>query len=144
MPPHEALAQERSEPSVRGVFTLKQANDSLVLVRKIVEDICRCYQQLCDMRAQLTELESAGVHEERREALRERCDERVDVLNRLYRELLDIGCVLKDWRIGLVDFPAVFEGRRIWFCWRLGEASVTHWHELNDGFSGRKPITGLM
>lgn len=142
MSPHEALTDQRAEPVARGVFTLQRANHSLVLVRRVVEEIVRGYEKLCDARAQLNECERAGIHEERREALRERCDEYVDLLNRLYRELLDIGCVLKDWRIGLVDFPAVLDGRRVWLCWRLGEAAVEYWHELSDGLAGRKPTNG--
>jgi hypothetical protein len=39
-----------------------------------------------------------------------------------------------------VDFPAQLGGRTVYLCWRYGETAVTHWHELNTGFSGRRPI----
>ncbi|MDH3225391.1 MAG: DUF2203 domain-containing protein [Gemmatimonadota bacterium] len=42
---------------------------------------------------------------------------------------------------GLVDFPALLDGRWIYLCWRLGEDRVEHWHELATGFGGRRPIT---
>ena len=42
---------------------------------------------------------------------------------------------------GLVDFPAVMDGREVYLCWRLGEAEVGHWHELDAGFRGRRPLT---
>jgi hypothetical protein len=48
--------------------------------------------------------------------------------------------VLRDPETGLVDFPGEREGRRVWLCWRLGEDRVTHWHELDSGFIGRKPL----
>jgi hypothetical protein len=51
-----------------------------------------------------------------------------------------VGCVLKDWRTGLVDFPGVHHGRRVWFCWRLGEPTVAYWHDLDEGYAGRRPI----
>ena len=33
------------------------------------------------------------------------------------------------------------EGRAVCLCWRLGEESVSHWHEVDAGFSGRQEIT---
>jgi hypothetical protein len=48
--------------------------------------------------------------------------------------------VLRDPETGLVDFPGEREGRRVWLCWRLGEDRVGHWHELESGFIGRKPL----
>jgi hypothetical protein len=48
--------------------------------------------------------------------------------------------VLRDPETGLVDFPGEREGRRVWLCWRLGEERVTHWHELDSGFMGRRPL----
>jgi hypothetical protein len=48
--------------------------------------------------------------------------------------------LLRDPQTGLVDFPGEVEGRRVWLCWRLGEDRVGHWHELDAGFGGRKPL----
>jgi hypothetical protein len=52
----------------------------------------------------------------------------------------DMGAVLKDPRTGLVDFYGHVDGKLVWLCWRYGEDAVTHYHQLNEGFSGRKPI----
>ena len=54
--------------------------------------------------------------------------------------LLAAGCVLKGFEQGLVDFYGMYEGRVVCLCWLQGEGSVTHWHELDAGFSGRRPI----
>ena len=43
-------------------------------------------------------------------------------------------------REGLVDFIGRHEGRDVYLCWKLGEERITHWHELNAGFAGRKPV----
>jgi hypothetical protein len=51
-----------------------------------------------------------------------------------------VNIVLRDPETGLVDFPGEREGRRVWLCWRLGEERVEHWHELDTGFIGRKPL----
>jgi hypothetical protein len=50
------------------------------------------------------------------------------------------GIALRDPESGLVDFPGERDGRRVWLCWRLGEERVGHWHELDAGFAGRRPL----
>lgn len=50
------------------------------------------------------------------------------------------GIILRDADTGLIDFPTQREGRLVYLCWRLGEDRVTHWHEVESGFGGRKPI----
>lgn len=44
---------------------------------------------------------------------------------------------------GLVDFRAMTAGRHVYLCWHYGEDAVTHWHELDAGFAGRRPIDDL-
>lgn len=62
-----------------------------------------------------------------------------------YMELLEnMGCVVKDLDLGLVDFLSYHDGREVFLCWKLGEKTISHWHETNDGFLGRKPIWMLM
>ena len=58
-------------------------------------------------------------------------------------EILATGCVIKDVESGLVDWPALYEGREIWLCWKYGEQEVGYWHELNSGFAGRRPVSEL-
>lgn len=48
--------------------------------------------------------------------------------------------VLRDPQSGLVDFLGEVQGRRVWLCWRVGEERVAHFHELDSGFAGRKPL----
>ena len=52
----------------------------------------------------------------------------------------ELGVQIKDPDTGLLDFPARRDGRDVLLCWRVGEAGVTHWHGLEEGFAGRKPI----
>jgi hypothetical protein len=53
-------------------------------------------------------------------------------------ERLDI--VVRDLERGLIDFPAVIDGREVYLCWLLDEPSVTHWHAVEAGFAGRRPL----
>jgi hypothetical protein len=50
------------------------------------------------------------------------------------------GILLRDLDRGLVDFPALREGREVYLCWIDGEADISYWHELDDGFAGRAPL----
>ena len=51
---------------------------------------------------------------------------------------------LKDLGTGLVDFPALREGRTVYLCWQLGEPEVAFWHETTTGFAGRQPLDDIM
>ena len=55
----------------------------------------------------------------------------------------ETGCIMKDFDEGLIDFFSKFEGRDIFLCWRVGEDKIKFWHEIEGGFSGRKPIVDL-
>jgi hypothetical protein len=73
----------------------------------------------------------------RRKAERARSEQRIkDAL----AEIDSIGVQVKDLDIGLLDFPCEVEGQTILLCWKLGEKSITHWHGVQEGFAGRKPI----
>jgi hypothetical protein len=47
---------------------------------------------------------------------------------------------VKDLDLGLLDFPAHHDGREVELCWHVGEESVGFWHEIGEGYAGRKPI----
>jgi hypothetical protein len=55
-------------------------------------------------------------------------------------ELRQIGCELKGVEQGLIDFPALREGRVVYLCWQYDEPEVAFWHEVDAGFAGRQPL----
>ena len=61
-------------------------------------------------------------------------------VRRLLETIEQSGIVLRDIDRGLVDFPAVVEGREVYLCWELGEDDVGYWHDLDAGYGGREPI----
>ncbi|MGA7294949.1 MAG: DUF2203 domain-containing protein [Terriglobales bacterium] len=77
------------------------------------------------------------VHLARRKAERERSIRRI---KDAVAEIDATGVQVKDLDIGLLDFPCKVEGEILLLCWRLGEPSITHWHNATEGFAGRKPI----
>lgn len=54
-----------------------------------------------------------------------------------------LGLTLRDIEHGLVDFPALVEGRQVWLCWQRGEPAIGWWHGLDTGFSDRRPLAEL-
>jgi hypothetical protein len=61
-------------------------------------------------------------------------------VRRLLETVEEAGIVLRDIDRGLVDFPALFEGREVYLCWEAGEDEVGYWHELEGGYGGREPL----
>lgn len=66
----------------------------------------------------------------------------IDALRDDLQSLHDAGCVIKDIDSGLVDWYARKDGRDVFLCWKLGEKQVSHWHDLQAGFAGRRPVAG--
>jgi hypothetical protein len=50
------------------------------------------------------------------------------------------GVRIKDPRAGVLDFPAVRDGRRVFLCWWVGEPTVDFWHETGGGVVERRPV----
>jgi hypothetical protein len=69
---------------------------------------------------------------------------RVEKYNSAWREVEGLGAVLKDPRVGLVDFYGLMDGKLVWLCWKFGEDAVKHYHGLHEGFAARKPIEATM
>ncbi|HXX23940.1 MAG TPA: DUF2203 domain-containing protein [Terriglobia bacterium] len=55
-------------------------------------------------------------------------------------EIQQTGCLVKDLETGLVDFPSLRGGEKVYLCWKLGEAHIGYWHGIEEGFAGRKPL----
>jgi hypothetical protein len=125
------------------LFTLDEANRTLPLVRRIVEDVVRQHRVWRERVLEL-DLVSSTVTASSPSPRAEELEREVQALAReidgFQRELEGLGISLKDRRLGLVDFAAELGGRKVWLCWRLGEPTVRYWHELEEGYAGRRPV----
>lgn len=121
------------------VFTLEQANRSLVLLQRIVGEVIEEYDRLLRLEEQIEAAEQHN-HPTRLEQARRDLVAAVDRLQCCLEELEDIGVELRDFARGIVDFPAERDGRPISYCWMFGEQTVRHWHEVSDGFASRQPL----
>lgn len=69
--------------------------------------------------------------------------QRIEEYQRGWNVLEDLGAVLKDPRTGLIDFYSKIDGKTVLLCWRHGEDAIGHYHDLESGFAGRKPLAPL-
>lgn len=58
-------------------------------------------------------------------------------------ELELVGAELKDWSVGIVDFPHLAGGAEVRLCWQYGEPQIDYWHEVDAGIAARRPIETL-
>jgi hypothetical protein len=142
------MATSTSSP----VFTLEEVNALLPRLKTMVaeqmgrrSEIEGRLEQLAALLGSLPDTiepsdeDSPQLRELKRDLL-----DRVDAYQSAWREIEDLGAVLKDARVGLLDFYGEVDGKRVWLCWKFGEDAVTHYHQLHEGFSGRKPIVAAM
>ena len=126
------------------LFTVEEANRTLPLVRRIVEDVV---QQHRLWREKILELDlvastaRAGEPRDRAEELERDAQALAHEIDGFHHELEQLGIHLKDRRLGLVDFPSEMHARHILLCWRLGEPEVQFWHEVDAGYAGRQPLS---
>jgi hypothetical protein len=126
------------------LFTVEQANSTLPLVRRIIEDVVRTHRLWEESMVEL-DLAATGhlaaLPETRARQLERTIQGLAEELDGYQRELEALGIQLKDRRIGLIDFPSDMDGRTVLLCWRLGESSVQYWHDEQSGFAGRQPLS---
>lgn len=114
------------------IFTPREANQRLPLVKRIVEDVLSVGDKI---RTLSLEIGSGAEGDPRIIRL-------MDQLEELFGELESLGCFYKDWNftMGLVDFPAVINGQEVYLCWRSDEKTLQYYHDAESGYAGRKPI----
>jgi len=67
----------------------------------------------------------------------------VGQINGVVERVNELGCLVKDLEMGLVDFFSMRDDEPIFLCWQFGEPFVAHWHSVDEGFAGRKPLEGV-
>jgi hypothetical protein len=127
-------------------FTLAQANATLPLVRVIIRDITELAHSLRERHQRLGRLNPAGrpglseAHQEELLQVQAELERDQEQMREYERELKQLGIELKDYFMGLIDFPCWMNGREVCLCWRLGEPEVGFWHEVDAGFAGRQKL----
>jgi hypothetical protein len=61
-------------------------------------------------------------------------------LQKAITQIQEMGCLVKDLDMGLVDFPSLRDGEEVYLCWKFGEKGIRFYHGIDEGFAGRKPL----
>jgi hypothetical protein len=128
-------------------FTLFQAEGTLPevenLLRKLIqlkEDYQNSERELNLVAQRITMAGGMIAPRERVGELRSQKDAAARGLQATVERIQAIGCQLKDVDVGLIDFPTLYRDKEVYLCWKLGESGIGFWHEVEDGFGGRRPI----
>jgi len=129
---------------VARTFTPAEANSALSEVRPLAERMVAVRARLQELQGEQREVvqiiagngSGYAVSEARSDEFAAAAAE----LETCLEALMEFGVEVKDIDAGLLDFPSVREGEDVLLCWRVGEESVEWWHDLEEGFAGRKPI----
>ena len=119
-------------------FTLAEANASLPTVKPLLQKLRDARDMLTDEDAHSILADAApsnGGGEPGRQV-----GEAFLEVRRLLGVLEEAGILIRDIDRGLIDFPAIRDGREIYLCWELGEDEIGYWHELDAGYRGRQPL----
>jgi hypothetical protein len=136
-----------SDSKPRKLFTIEQANAALPLVRAIVTDLAQLSRDVIERRERLShllagrEIEEGDPYGEELAEIERELEQDTRRLSEYVDELRQLGVEPKNGPEGLVDFPAMMDGRLVYLCWKLGELEVLYWHEQEAGFAGRQPLT---
>jgi hypothetical protein len=119
-------------------YTLEEANAALGWVGKTIESLRSAREGLGDEEAR-DALAEAGPTNGGGEPGRVVSAAFLELRDGLAR-LQDAEVVLRDLDRGLVDFPALRDGREVYLCWLEGETEIGFWHDLEAGYAGREPL----
>jgi hypothetical protein len=128
-------------------YTVDEANRELQRVRPIVAQIAELSALLPELEDQARISEYQAKRNGAGDAERERHQQAGDAVSGAEMELLKavaslngMGIQLKGPLEGLIDFPSYRDGDLVELCWKLGEERVEHWHNIGEGFAGRKKL----
>lgn len=133
----------------RKLFTVEQANAALPLVRAIASDLAKLSRDVIERRERLSLLLAGrdrgarDLYGEELAQVEEELEKDSARLQEYVEELRELGVEPKNGPEGLIDFPSLLDGRPVYLCWKLGEAEVLHWHDLDAGFRGRQSLAAV-
>jgi hypothetical protein len=128
-------------------FTLEEAQSLLPVVESLLKRALEAKRAAQEVEEQISELgrriyltggmrvDVAAVSKQRAEM-----EEHLQRVRESIAEIDFIGVQVKDMDTGLLDFPCKVDDQVVLLCWRMGESAIEHWHTLDDGFKGRKPL----
>ncbi len=120
-------------------FSLDEARATLPRVKALMEQVQSARREILRVRPDaLPAIEKAATNGGNKAA--GELSTHAMRLEQGVKGIIALGITIKDIDAGLVDFLGLRNGREVYLCWRYGEEELGFWHELNAGFSGRRPL----
>jgi hypothetical protein len=120
-------------------FTLDEASATLVVIRPLLAEILEIRQAILEKQPEVWPVLAKAAGNGGSQAVNQ-VEREFHRLNQLVHRLQATGAVLKDLDLGLIDFPALRDGREVYLCWKIDEDRIRYWHDLDSGFAGRQPL----
>ena len=120
-------------------FTLQQANETLNTIRPLMDEVQEIRQKILQQQPEAWSAIEKSVGNGGNRTLSKMIQD-FEKLDALVHRIQDTGVLIKDINIGLLDFPALRNGREVYLCWQHGEEDIAYWHEVDAGYAGRQPI----
>lgn len=128
-------------------FTLDEAQSLLPLMESLLKRAIESKHAAEEVEARIAELGrriylAGGMRVNVAEAgrMRSEMDGHLQRVKESIAEIDSIGVQVKDVDTGLLDFPCKVDDKVVLLCWRMGETAIEHWHTMEDGFKGRRPL----
>ena len=132
------------------LVSIEEGNRMLPLLRRIVKDITKKWELIIYKRTELECLEkgfdsthgdlSEAEREAKIEGLKQDLNYLIDKINSYIREVEDLGCFVEEFKRGIINFPSLYNGRKVFLCWKPGDEQVKYWHELDESYNERSSI----
>lgn len=120
-------------------YTPKEANHQLEVVRPMVAELISISERVRAHQPEIWSMVEKSAGNGGNPTLSKMLPD-FDRLDLVLHQLQDMGIEVKDLSTGLIDFPALKDGRVVYLCWKYNEGSIQFWHEIEAGFAGRQLI----
>ncbi len=122
------------------LISIQEANKMLPLIKSIVASIMEAWQTIIVSRTDLETYQQGKVDPVVLKSKKEELNIQIDKINGYIREIEDLGCFMEEFNRGVVNFPSLFRGRKIFLCWLPTDDHVRFWHELDETMRDRLEI----
>ena len=119
-------------------YTRDQARALLPQIRQWLKQLSALRQKLSDCDQRVSRLIAGGN------------DVGGETVNRWVRVAADVKATLAEFQRreiqikeldrGLIDFPAILDGKEVFLCWEQDEDDIEFWHDIDDGYAGRERL----
>ena len=110
-------------------FTLQEANEILVTIRPLMEEVQTIRQKILANQPEAWPAIEKSAGNGGNRALSNMVQD-FEKLDALVHRIQETGLLLKDINMSLLDFPALKERREVYLCWQYGEGEIAFWHEV--------------